>query len=207
MLSIVSNLVWVIIPYFLWREVFTSNPQVGSFDWDRMRTYILVAYGVNTLLTFRVEIRIIHTIRTGDVATELMRPIHYIGAQLAEASGAAIMDGLLTLPVVVVLGAFVFHILPPASPLILLIFVVSVLLGFLVKFMISYITSLFCFWTLNSLGLIWARLAVSSILSGALIPLEFCRASSRSLPAGRPFRRLCIRRLPFISATCKRVNW
>lgn len=190
LLGVASNLVWVIIPYYLWQAVFDANPQVGSFDWDRMRTYILVAYGVNTLLTFRVELRILNTIRNGDVASELLRPMHYIGAQLAEVAGAAVMDGLLTLPVVLLLGGFVFYILPPASFLVLLTFIVSVLLGFLVKFMISYITSLFCFWTLNALGLIWARLAVSSILSGALIPLEFLPGIAQVIARWSPFQAI-----------------
>jgi ABC-2 type transport system permease protein len=189
-LSVITSLIWVVIPYFLWRAVFEASPEVGSFDWERMRTYLVVAYGVNMLLTFRVEARILNTIRTGEVATELMRPIHYLGAQMAEASGAALVDGLLTLPAVVVLGAIVLQIQPSATPLTFLLFLVSVALGFLVKFMISYITSLLCFWTLNAIGLIWARTAVSNIFSGALIPLEFLPPVVQTLARWSPFQAI-----------------
>ncbi len=190
LLTLAVNLIWVVIPYFLWRSVFEANPEVGSFDWERMRTYILVAYGVNILLTFRVEVRIIDAIRRGTIATELLRPIRYLGAHLAEATGAAFIDGLLSIPVVVVLGAFVFHILPPASLVTFLLFIISVVLGFFIKFMISFITSLICFWTLNALGLLWARAAVNNILSGALIPLEFLPGVIQTIARWSPFQAI-----------------
>lgn len=172
LLSIIANLVWVIIPYAIWQSVFQTREQVGQFDWERMQTYILLAYGINMLLSFRVEVRIINTIRTGDIATELMRPFDYMTARLAEVLGAGFIDGVLSLMVVLILGQFL-NVLQPESPLIFALFILSIVLGFIVKFMISYITSLFCFWTLNALGLLWLRSAVTDIFSGALIPIVF----------------------------------
>jgi ABC-2 type transport system permease protein len=189
LLSIAANLVWVIIPYSIWQRIFETSQQVGSFDWERMQTYILLAYGVNMLISFRVEARIIDTIRRGDIAVELMRPIDYLGAQLAEVCGATVIDGITSLLIVFGLGAFL-HISPPATPFLLILFLLSVMLGFLVKFMISYITSLFCFWTLNGLGLLWFRAAITSIFSGALIPIEFLPDFWRTLAHLSPFQTI-----------------
>lgn len=186
-LSLVANLVWVIIPYSIWQRVFENSTQVGSFDWDRMRTYIILAYAVNILLTFRVEARIINTIRTGNIATELMRPIDYMWAQLAEVLGGVVIDGVASMLIVLVLG-LALHILAPTSIVTILVFIVSVVLGFLVKFMISYITSLLCFWTLNALGLLWLRAAISNIFSGAVIPLEFLPTYLRTFAYLSPFQ-------------------
>lgn len=186
LLSIVANLVWVIIPYSIWQSIFETMEQVGSFDWGRMQTYILLAYGINILLTFRVEARILNTIRTGEIAIELMRPINYLKARFAEVLGGGFVDGLLSMVVVMILGQLL-HISPPESPIMFVVFAISIGLGFIVKFMISYITSLFCFWTMNGLGLLWLRAAITNIFSGALIPIEFLPDFWQSLARLSPF--------------------
>src|SRR3712207_7472266 len=40
---------WIAILYYLWRAAFSRQAQIGAFTWDEMRTYILLAYGINAL--------------------------------------------------------------------------------------------------------------------------------------------------------------
>lgn len=178
-INLLTGLFWIASVYYLWHAVFRADPSmgatgaVGAYTWDRMRTYILVAYGVNTLLSFYTEARLFQSIRTGAVSMELLRPLDFKTAQLAEATGAAVIEGLIGALATLLLGTFVLHILGPASLVAALAFVVSVALGFLVKFHITYLTALLCFWTTNSIGLQWTRAAVTNVFSGALIPLAF----------------------------------
>jgi len=187
LLSMVSNLVWVVVLYYLWRAVFASHRSVGGFDWDRMRTYVVLSYGVNVLLSFNSEARMMATIRTGEVASELARPVDYLRAQLAQALGSAVVEGLLGGALALLLGGVALHILAPASVAGALLFLPSVAPGFLVKFLISYLTGLLCFWTVNSLGLLWARAALTNVLSGALIPLQLFPDALRGLALASPF--------------------
>jgi len=188
--NVLAGLIWVGVLYYLWKTVFTANPQVGGFDWERMRTYILVSYAVNTLLSFYTEARITNAIRTGAVATELVRPIDFLTAQLAEALGAAVMEGLLGSVFAVLLGLLVFDVAPSVSLVATVSFVVSVGLGFLVKFLIGYLTALLCFWTINGLGLLWARSAVTNIFSGAIIPLALFPDTLKQVALALPFQAI-----------------
>ena len=188
--NVLAGLVWVGVLYYLWQTVFAANPQVGGFDWDRMRTYILVSYAVNTLLSFYTEARITNAIRTGAVAIELVRPIDFLTAQLAEALGAAVIEGLLGSVVAVLLGLLLLHVAPPVSLVATVFFVVSVGLGFLVKFLIGYLTALLCFWTINGLGLLWARSAVTNIFSGAIIPLALFPDTLKQVALALPFQAI-----------------
>ena len=188
--NVLAGLVWVGVLYYLWQTVFAANPQVGGFDWDRMRTYILVSYAVNTLLSFYTEARITNAIRTGAVAIELVRPIDFLTAQLAEALGAAVIEGLLGSVVAVLLGLLLLHVAPPVSLVATVFFVVSVGLGFLVKFLIGYLTALLCFWTINGLGLLWARSAVTNVFSGAMIPLALFPDTLKQVALALPFQAI-----------------
>jgi ABC-2 type transport system permease protein len=189
-LTFLSNFVWVVILLYLWQTVFAARPQVGTFDWQRMRTYILIAYVVNSLVTHYSESGIIYSIRSGQVVVDLLRPVDYMVSQLAYAAGGALFEAALGGTAALLLGLFVLHISPPASPIAALAFAVSVLIAFLVRFLISFIVSLFSFWTRNGLGLMWARTAVSNVLSGTLIPLQLFPGWLQTVALALPFQAL-----------------
>jgi ABC-2 type transport system permease protein len=187
LLNLVANLVWVAVMYYLWRTVFAQNTRVERFDWGEMRTYILVSYAVNALLSFGSVFRMTNTIRTGEIATELARPIDYLGNQLAQAFGAALVEGGLSGAIAFLLGLFLVGIAAPDSPSAAALFLLSVTLGFLIKFLLGYLTALLCFWTTNSIGLIWAQTAVINLFSGALIPLPFFPDWLKTIVLATPF--------------------
>ncbi len=188
LLNLVSNLIWVVVLYYLWRTVFAGRSRIEGFDWDEMRTYILVAYAVNSLIAFGSVARITNTIRSGEVATDLTRPVDYLGTQLAQAFGAALIEGAFGGGIALLLGALVLDIAPPNSLFASALFLISVWLGFLIKFLVSYLVALLCFRTMNAIGLIWAQTAVTNLLSGALIPLAFFPGWVRSVVLALPFQ-------------------
>lgn len=187
LLNIVANAVWVAVLFYLWRSVFAARAQIGDYSWSDMRTYILVAYAISTLLSFYSLAGMMNMIRTGDVATELLRPIDYMTMQLAQIFGAALVEGCLSGALAMLAGVFLLDIAPPQGALAACLFFMSVWLGFLVKFLISFLVSLLCFRTTNGVGLIWMQTAVLNLLSGALIPLTFFPDWLRVFAQGLPF--------------------
>jgi ABC-2 type transport system permease protein len=155
-----------------------------------MRTYILVSYSVNALISFSSSSRMLSTIRTGEVATELLRPVDYMLANLAQTLGSAVIEAVFSTIIALLLGIFLLDIAPPVSVLGALLFALSVGLGFLIKFLINFLVALLCFWTLNSLGLIWAQTAIISMFSGALIPLQFLPGWLQTAALAAPFQAI-----------------
>ena len=189
LINLAASLVWLVASYYLWKAVFVSRTQIGDFDWDMMRTYILLAYAVNVLLSSSWStFRVMSIIRTGEIATELIRPFDFLYAQFSMSLGGALVEGLFSSLIAGAIGLIVFHIRLPVSPLAGALFLVSVVLGFANKFLINYLVALVCFWTKNSLGLAWAQTAVVNILSGALIPLEFFPNWLRTITLYLPFQ-------------------
>jgi ABC-2 type transport system permease protein len=188
LLSLLSGLVWVAVLFYLWRTVYVDQPRLGNFDWNQMRTYILVSYAVSTLISFSSAARILSAVRTGDIAMELLRPVDYLLFQLAQTFGSALIEGLLGSIIALLLGFLLLGIAPPVSVLAALLFLISVGLGFLIKFLITFLVALLCFWTTNGLGLIWAQTAVISLFSGALIPLQLLPGWLRTAALAAPFQ-------------------
>jgi ABC-2 type transport system permease protein len=173
LLTMVSNLVWVAVLYYVWRSVYGGRPQIEGFDWRAMQTYLVVAYSVNALLSFQSLSQLTMAIRTGQVASELTRPVDYLATSMARASGRAVIEGVVGGALALVVGVLLLDVRPPVSGWAAAVFVVSAVLGFLIKFLIHYLVALLAFFTTSVTGLLWAEIALVNLLSGALIPLAF----------------------------------
>lgn len=190
-LNLISNFIWVIVSYSLWQTVFTLRPQIDNFDWERMRSYVLVTYALNMLFASSLSVyRLLFMIRSGDIANELIRPFDFLHAQLSIAFGNALIEGLFSGSVVILLGLLTSTILPPPSLLALAAFFLSVLFGFVIKFLIYYLMALLCFWTINWLGIYLTYTAIVNIFSGALIPLQFFPDWLQTIALNLPFQAI-----------------
>src|SRR5690349_16367207 len=131
-LSIIGNGTWIVAVYYLWRTVFAAGGQLAGYDWGTMRTYLVVAYAVNALLSFSSTARLYNLVRTGDIAQELLRPVDYLAAQLAIALGGGLIEGLISAVLAIVVAVLAVGVAPPASPAAALLFLPSVALGFVI---------------------------------------------------------------------------
>jgi len=125
-LNIPLTFIWVFILYALWRAAFSQRDLIAGYTWADMRTYVLLAYGINALVGWRVGSMMMGAIRTGEILRELVRPLNYCGTQLAVAVGFTITEGLISLIFTLLLGIFVLDIQPPATPDMALLFILSV---------------------------------------------------------------------------------
>lgn len=188
LLSTLGNGLWIVAAYYLWRTIYAGGGEVAGYHWEGMRTYLVLAYAVNALLSFGSTARLYNLVRTGEISQELMRPIDYLGAQLAIAVGGALVEGLVSAALAAAVAILAVGVAPPASPTAALLFLPSVALGFVIKFLISYLAALICFWTTNGAGLYWAQTAVVNLFSGALVPLALLPGWLGSIAAWAPFQ-------------------
>jgi ABC-2 type transport system permease protein len=163
--------IWVIILYYLWRAAYSERASIAGLSWDQMRTYVVIAYGINALVGWRTGTAMMAAIRTGDVVFEMVRPLNYCTTQLARALGFTVVEGGISMIFTLVIGLVFLHIQAPASVASALLFVVALIIGFLTKVLVVFLVSLLTFWTLNGMGLMWSQQAIMQILSGTIVPL------------------------------------
>jgi ABC-2 type transport system permease protein len=169
-LSLLSVLFQLVAMLTVWHALLATRT-VPGFSWPQMEVYLLVGFSSGSLVSTLSDFRISYKIRTGQVALDLVKPVDYQGARLAETAGSLVTELASICIVWAVMFAFGLRIsLPPTRYLAL--FAVSFALIGLLKFSVVYLTGLLCFWTQNYVGLQWARLAVTSLLSGAVVPLS-----------------------------------
>ncbi|GAA3303188.1 ABC-2 family transporter protein [Dactylosporangium vinaceum] len=149
-----------------------AGTRIGGFDWPHMRSYLLVAFASGALVGTFVDFRMAWRIKSGLVALDLVKPVDYQRARLWEAIGGVWIE-IAVIAVVATVSMLFSGVpdLPPGPELAL--FATSMLLLIPLKFIIVYFSTLACFWTQNDVGILWARQAVTGLLSGALVPLAY----------------------------------
>lgn len=155
----------------VWRVLLADGP-IGGFDWSQMRAYLVVAFASGTLVSNLVDFRMSHRIRSGLVALDLVKPVDYQRARFAEAIGGVWIEVVVIAVVTAVTVAIGGALDAPPGPM-LGLFAASMLLLVPLKFAFVYLSTLACFWTENFVGVLWARQAVTGLLSGALVPLVY----------------------------------
>jgi ABC-2 type transport system permease protein len=171
-LGLLGPMFFLVAMLYLWRSLLANGAGEEGFTWEEMRGYLVVAFICGNLVSMWTDFSISNRIRDGSIALDLAKPIDYQRARLSETLGVAVFEfGSALLVASVVLAIFGMPPFPGVAQTFL--FVTSVALVIPLKFCISYVTGLACFWTQNYFGVSMARQAVTNLLSGALAPLIF----------------------------------
>ncbi|WP_310550392.1 ABC transporter permease [Paenibacillus glufosinatiresistens] len=187
-LSFLGNFVTLIAMFYLWQAIYAGQTEIAGYGWGEMKTYLLVTFFVNSMLSYYSESGITGKVIDGTVAMDLLKPIDFQKARLAESLGSCVLEGILSALLIGAAAALAFGIPMPENGLNAALFAVSLLSSILVKFGLIYCTAMLCFYTTSGIGIIWTRMAVTNLLSGALVPLAFFPGWLRTAAMALPFQ-------------------
>lgn len=155
--------------------VYDQRDEVGGYDVADALAYVWLAQGLLAVVASfgpswsELALRV----RSGDVATDLYRPVDLQRAFLAQDVGRAAYQALWRAAPQFVLGALLYDITAPGDALRWLAFGLSVCLAIVVSFAVRFLVNLTAFWLLDYRGPQVLALAVAHLLSGLIVPLSF----------------------------------
>lgn len=195
--GVVTTFIWVLILYSLWQAAYAGTSSMAGYTWDDMRTYVVLAFGINAMVGWRVGNAMMTTVRTGNVVIEYVRPLNYSLTQISRACGYCLVEGLVSLTMCLLVGVMFVHIVPPPSTASALLFALSLVLGLLTKALFVFLVSLLAFWTMSGQGLMWMQQAVIQVFSGTVVPLSLMPGWLRSVTEVLPLRGIVSTPLTF----------
>ena len=168
------NLLFMLIYVYLWKALYTGRTEVEGYDLDRILTYIVVS---QTLLSFHFTLRIARVIeekvRTGEVVTDLMKPVDFQLMLLATGVGTSFHTVLFNMLPKLLLFYVGLSLLVPSSILTVGFFILSVMLGYVILFSIEFLIGILAFWVVEIRGIYFAVIwGISWFFSGYFLPLE-----------------------------------
>ena len=172
--GIFTNSVFGIIYSFAYLALWEASPDAGGYDATDAVTYVWL--GQALLMTIALwgggsTDDLAERIRTGDIAIDLYRPVGLLGWYLASDLGRATYHLLTRGLAPTVIGAVLFDIRLPASPVAALGFALALPLAVVVSFAIRFLVASSAFWLLDQSGLKVMSGAFAIFFSGMMLPL------------------------------------
>lgn len=191
-MRILGGLVQIMITYYLWVAIFNSSETgvVQGFTKNDMIVYVIITYIVMQMINISMEWTIADDIRSGSIATNLIKPISYEKRILAESLGESFKNTVtIALPVWIIfyLYKFVAQGVTPPNIGTLALFLVSLVLGYILIFLFNFIFSLSAFYVTYIWGFILCKWMVINFFSGQLIPIDFFPAALKNALDYLPF--------------------
>ncbi len=167
--------------------LFGSATVVAGYTVRDAVTFTALTQALLSMVALFAWTDLMRTVRTGEIAIDLARPVDFYGYWCAQDLGRAGAQLLLRgLPIMLMYRLF-FDIALPPGPTHLLAFLVSLVLALLISFSWRFLISLAAFWTQDAIGVARLASAISLFLSGFLMPVAFFPDWLRTLMRLTPF--------------------
>src|SRR5438445_12280595 len=109
--------------------LFADRKRIGAYGAAATITYVWLTPGLLNVVALWGWQELALRVRTGDIATDLIRPIHPMRTALATDYGRAVYQLIFRGIPPVAVGVLAFHAVLPADPLVWLAFLVSLTLA------------------------------------------------------------------------------
>jgi ABC-2 type transport system permease protein len=188
LLSMLSAGISYAVPMLVWRHIYAAAEHPLAIPAQALFPYLLIAGCLNFAFAMNVEGRVGQRIRMGLIATDLLRPVDFQLAQLAQALSDGLFNLAMLLPIFGVALLFWGGSALPAGGASFAAFVVSLLFSFVIMFAVSFIFVLATFVTYSGYGVFVARNALQQTFSGLSAPLVLFPPGLRAVSEWLPFR-------------------
>jgi len=171
MVSLFVGPMYFLVQIFIWKAVFSSRGSINGLSLDQMITYFGVAVLINYLIMDFADWNLQMLISTGKFLSYMLRPMSHIYFALSQKVGHRVLGFTVEFIPVYLILFFVFRVrLVPAMPVFA---VISIILGFLMMFLVDYCVGITAFWLTRTSGIRRMFLLLRDICSGMFLPLTF----------------------------------
>jgi ABC-2 type transport system permease protein len=168
-----TNTVFGFMRAYVLLALFEERQSIGGYDASATLTYTWLTQALIMTIYIWGWQDLALRIRSGDIAGDLVRPVHPLRAALAFDLGRALYHALFRGLPPLLIGAFAFRLVAPPGILEWIAFAVSVVLAVVVSYAFRVIYNVAAFWTTDHRGPLLLGAIAANIFSGFIIPVAF----------------------------------
>lgn len=182
-----TNTVFGFMRGFVLLALFAGRDAVGGYDRTAAITYVWLTQGLVATIYIWGWQDLSLRIRTGDIATDLIRPVHPLRAGLAFDLGRSLYHGIFRGIPPALVGAVVFGLVTPADPIVWVAFGASCVLAVVISYAYRALYNLASFWLLDWRGTVLFAITAANFFSGFVIPVRFFPPALEAIARATPF--------------------
>lgn len=189
MVSVIGNVIYLIIVYFLWKSIYASagTETVNGMTFSDTLIYLVLAAALFSFMEMYLVWEMGRNIQTGKIVLDLIKPMEYRSFMFWALSGNLVMSFFMSFQPTFLI---VYFMTSGAISLgvNLLFFLVSVVMAVTINFSIDYLVGTICLYTESIWGINIMKEVIVLLLSGATIPIAFFPEPLKSIVYYLPFQ-------------------
>lgn len=158
---------------FFWKAIYGGAATAHDVSGRSMVTYTVISTLMGSLYYMGVEDRISDAVKTGSIATDMIKPINLFVLYLAEDIGNLIISFFRSTIPLFLVGTLIFGLPVPASGGHFLLFLLSFFLSYGINWAFSATFSMVAFSAISLGPAFSVKYHFVNLLSGAIIPIWF----------------------------------
>jgi ABC-2 type transport system permease protein len=188
--GLITNAFFGVVRSAVFVALYETRPSARGYNLGDALGYVWASQALIMPLYLWGWFEIALTVRSGDVATDLARPVDYFGYWLSRDAGRAAYHLLYRWLPTMAIGALFFGTRLPARASTLPLFALSFALALVISFSIRFLLNVTAFWALDARGAMTLSIPFINLLGGFLVPIEFFPPAARSIALALPFAGL-----------------
>lgn len=185
--GVLSNFIITAVMFYIWKVIYETNVIIDNYNWEDMKIYLFISFICNSTLSWSAETKISKKIITGELTSDLIKPMGFMSMTFFETAGAGVPVSMISILIMSIVAIFM-KIQMPTNPIVYFMFIISLVFSFVINFFISFICALLCFWTENYFGITKSKQVIVNFFSGALIPLTMMPGVLQKIAYALPFQ-------------------
>lgn len=188
-MGIVNTAITILVYLCIYRALYGNAADVDGISYSMVATNFVITLGLSNAFHYN-EMFLQDKIRDGSITNEFLKPVSFILRLLSENIGEGAFKIIFHFLPALGITILYTKLCPPESVLGLFAMFLSVVLGYLILWLISFIIQTWSFWLFSVWGIITIKNVFVSILSGSLLPLWFMPKALRGIISVTPFESI-----------------
>lgn len=188
-MGILDTIISLIVYLCVYKALYGDSLSIDGITLSMVATNFVISLGLSNAFYFD-EFFLERRVNEGSITNEFLKPVNFVFRMLSENAGEGLFKLIFNFIPAVIFAVFYTSLCPPAGGLSMAAMVVSVILGYLILWLISFIVQTWTFWFLSVWGIITIKNVFVNILSGSMIPIWFMPSILRKIIAFTPFESI-----------------
>lgn len=188
-MGIVNTAITIAVYLYIYKALYGDASQVDGISYRMVATNFVITLGLSNAFGYD-EMFLEHKIHDGSITGEFLKPVSFLFRLLAENIGEGIFKIIFHFIPALLFTMLYTKLCPPKNTLSMILMLSSIVFGYLILWLISFIIQTWSFWLFSVWGIITIKNVFVNILAGTLLPLWFMPEVLRKVISFTPFESI-----------------
>ncbi|MBQ4067835.1 MAG: ABC-2 family transporter protein [Lachnospiraceae bacterium] len=188
-MGILDTIISLIVYLCIYNALYGNEASVDGITLSMVATNFVISLGLSNAFHFD-EFFLEKRVNEGSICNEFLKPVNFVFRMFSENAGEGLFKVIFNFIPAVIFAIFYTELCKPSGLLNVLLMLLSVVLGYIILWLISFIVQTWTFWFLSVWGIITIKNVFVNILSGSMIPIWFMPSALRRIIAFTPFESI-----------------